>query len=259
MGPDGPQLPLHLSHDARFQEILARKREEYKRQLDDQIRDKQMAQNSPPDAFMNNEMPSFPSQPPQGLDFPPPSFMQNNLPSFPPPSQLPPSMMPNMPPPPHPADMPSSLTSGMAPSFPSDFPPAMSQPGQGPSEAEIQKLKKEEYRRELESQIKRKEALDHEKFKVEPPKNFEKPAYEVISHALPMEPSEPTAFGAGSRASRRTDITTEKKEASDLEKEKQLAYKEELRLQMEQQKAKKEAEKAKLKMEEERIEKELEV
>ena len=80
-----------------------------------------------------------------------------------------------------------------------------------------------------------------------------------MQHALPQPDSEPQGEALNSRVGvrNRTDITSEKHQASEADQLKKAAYQEELRLQMEQQQKKKEAEKAKQKLEDERFEREL--
>jgi len=68
-----------------------------------------------------------------------------------------------------------------------------------------------------------------------------------VQHALPQESPAAAEDSAKSRvaARNRTDITSEKQQATEAEQIKKAAYQEELRLQMEQQQKKKEEEKAK--------------
>ena len=115
----------------------------------------------------------------------------------------------------------------------------------------------EEYKRELEAQIKLKEGQTKQVPEAtERVHTAQTAGQQVIAHALPgQEPDGQLPQAYNQRG--RTDITSEKPTESDGEMQKRMAYQEELRQQMEQQKRKKEEEKMKLKMEDEKLEREL--
>lgn len=119
-----------------------------------------------------------------------------------------------------------------------------------PSAADLQRQKREEYKHQLDAQMKQKEFIDGAKVKqeVDTQNAFQKQLPgSSVQHALPQENPAAAEDSAKSRvvARSRTDITSEKQQATEAEQIKKAAYQEELRLQMEQQQKKKEEEKAK--------------
>jgi hypothetical protein len=125
-------------------------------------------------------------------------------------------------------------------------------PGGASSEADVRRMKIEEYKRELDAQMKSKQGAGPALNQAELPQ-----ANQGVAHALPgFENQQNQGGGPGyNKGGRgRSDITSEKQTETSEAQQKKAAYQEELRIQMEQAKAKKEAEKAKLKLEEEKYE-----